>query len=288
MKKYLEYKNEILGLKDVFETVQMAEKIAASHIHFLKDEVENLENYIESIEKILSRIIPFYSKKNHFLTAKRNYGKNAIIIISGNKGLVGGLYHNLINSFLNQNQEYQTIVTIGKKSKKYFQEENIEVKKSFISNSDLPQSREIEEITEYIFSLFAKENLKKVDILYPHFISFSEHQPNIIQFLPFAFDINEISKKNDILANENLGFPIFEPSKGLIFKQLLNKYIKVFFYKIMMEAKLSEFSARVITTEQATTKTKQAVQSLRLAYFKERQRNITQKQIESFVAHQII
>ena len=85
-----------------------------------------------------------------------------------------------------------------------------------------------------------------------------------------------------------MGFPIFEPSKNLIFERLLKKYIKVFFYKTIMEAKLSEFSARVITTEQAANETKEAVRVLKLTYFKERQRNLTQSQIESFVAHQVL
>ncbi len=288
MKKYLEYKNKISGLKDVLETVQITEKIAASHIHFLRNEVENLENYIQLIEKILSRLSVFYNKKNHLLTTERNYGQKAIIVISGSKGLVGGLYHNLISSFLNQNQTYETIITLGKKGTRYLQEEKVDVDKIFTDDSDIPQSQDIEAMTNYVFSLFSKRNFKNIDILYPQFISFSEHQPKIVQFLPFDFDPKEIQEDKDYLDKDNIGFPIFEPSKSLIFEDLLKKYIKVFFYKIIMESKLSEFSARVITTEEAAIKTKEVIKNLKLTYFKERQKNLTQRQIESFVAHQVI
>jgi len=55
-----------------------------------------------------------------------------------------------------------------------------------------------------------------------------------------------------------------------------------------MEAKLSETSARTITTEQAASKTKKSIQKLIIDYLKERRKIMTQKQIESFIVHQMV
>ena len=84
------------------------------------------------------------------------------------------------------------------------------------------------------------------------------------------------------------GLPIFEPSKKEVFKALTQKYIGMFFRKIVMETKLSELSARTVAMEHASAKTDELIKKISLNYLKERRRAITQKQLESFAVHKII
>jgi len=288
MKKYLEYKNEIQGFEDVIETVKTMEKIAASHIHLLKNEVRDLETYIQILEEIISRLLLFYAEENHPLLSPKVSGKNSIVIITGDKGLVGGLYHNSINLFLPKAKNYQSLISVGNKGESYLKEERIMVDKTFPNSSEVPKAEEITAITDYIFSEFERGEIKKVDIIYPQFISLSQSRPKLVQFLPFKFGLNRINPKKGLPAGESLGFPIFEPSRRKIFSRLLKKYIKVFFYEIITEAKLSEFSARTITTEQAAAKTEDLIRKLKVTYVKERRIIMAQKQIESFAIHQTI
>ena len=52
MKSYLVYKNQMQGVKDVSETVKTVEKIAASSVHFLKQEVSNLNGYAAEVDHL--------------------------------------------------------------------------------------------------------------------------------------------------------------------------------------------------------------------------------------------
>ncbi len=325
MKIYLTYKNQIQGFKDVLKTIKTVEKVAASSIHFLEQKVLNLNIYANEIEEILSELSAFYSVKNNPFLQKKTSGKKSIVILTGDKGLVGGLWHKIINSFLEDINKNQSVIVIGEKSKDYLQEENIQIVKSFIlSESSKKQKKklepidelgifkkeEIEYITDYIFNQFKNGTFSQVDILYPKFISLANQQAFLISFLPFnftsnflnntsekdkdiTFHLNKRYQKNDefkLLGNKvtKNGLPIFEPSKRKIFNQLLQKYIKVFFYKIIMETKLSELSARTVAMEHSAKKTKEFIKKSTLYYAKNRRRIVTQRQLESFIAHKIV
>lgn len=270
MKSYITYKNQIQGVEDVSETVKTVEKIAASSVHFLKQEVYNLNAYAAEIERILTRLSLLYQKKEHPLLRKKQAGKKALVILTGDKGLVSGLWHQVVNEFLENVKQYQSVIVIGAKGENYLKEENIQ----FIS-------KQTETATNYIFDEFKKGAFARIDILYPQFVSLAEQTPNFTQFLPFEFRL--IEKRED-----REGLPIFEPSKQKVFDQLLQKYIGIFFYKIIMETKLSELSARTVAMEHASAKTDELIQKLTIDYTKQRRRVVTQRQLESFSAHKVI
>jgi F-type H+-transporting ATPase subunit gamma len=218
--------------------------------------------------------------------------------LTGDKGLVGGLWHGLVNAFLENDKRYGPVIVIGVKGENHLTEENVQILKFFAGISDIPQKEEIEHITDYIFNEFRKGALARVDILYPRFMSLAEQRPLVIPFLPFEFtplkiddhDGRNISKGSELTEDKGrgTGIPIFEPSKRKIFDRLLRKYIGIFFHKIVMETKLSELSARTVAMEHASSKTNEFVQKIIFDYMKERHRAVTQKQLESFVVHKII
>lgn len=280
MKTYLSYKNQLEKIEDVSETVKTVEKIAASSVHFLRQEVLDLNVYAAEVEKMLIQLSLFYQKKHHSLLQGNATGIKALVVITGDRGLVGGLWHRVVGAFLDNAKQYQSVIVIGAKGEYYLQEESAPIIKSFAHFSDIPKKEEIEYVTNYIFDEFKKGAFSRIDILYPQFVSLAEQTPNFIPFLPFEFKLIKEKKSGG-------GLPIFEPSKQKVFGSLLRKYIEIFFYKIIMETKLSEFSSRTAAMEHAVAKTKRLAQKLSLEYMKQRHRIITQRQLENFVAHKI-
>ena len=278
MKTYFTFKNEIEGLKDVADTVKVVEDVAGSSVHMLREEVFNFRNYGGALEKVLIRLSLFYQKNDHPLLQKRNKGKKVLLILTGDKGLVGSLWHNVINGFLEKRSEYQEIIVVGEKGKRYLNEERVPISKIFNDFSNIPTEEEISQVTDYIFSEFNKGEILKVDVLYPHFVSLAEQQASLSPFLPFTFELKTGRQ-------DPLDFPIFEPSTKKIFFDLLQKYIRVFLHEIVFETKLSELSARTVSMESAGEKTKNLIKKTNLSYLKERRRFVTQKQLESFTSH---
>jgi F-type H+-transporting ATPase subunit gamma len=291
MQNQLICKNKIKGFQDVQQTVKTVEKIAASHAHFLKRKVGDLKLYSTEIEKILARLSNSYSATSrHHLLKSNPFGLKAILIISADKGLAGGLYHNLINFFLSKAKEYSKIYVIGAKALRFLRDEGIKADKTEylpLDFSETPSAEEINKIIEYIFKEFKENRLSQVDILYPQFVSLVKQQPRIVNFLPFKFEIRTERDDSVFSNSSNLGLPIFVPSKKIFFNSILQKHIKTFFCQIIMEAKLSEVAARASAMEHAKEVTKKFIHQLKITYFKERRRATTQKQLESFVVHRI-
>lgn len=284
MKAYFKYKSDIAGLGDVSETIKATEKISAAKIHSLKVGVKQLNEYIFELERVLMRVSQFYFDEKNIFLKKGHQKEKAVVLVTSNKGLVGGLYHNLVNFLINDLDKYDFTVVIGKKGVKYLKEDEVALDKTFLNLSEYVKHDEVSEIADYIFNLFESKGLNNVDLIYPEFISLSSQKPKLIEFLPFEF---KTDKEKSEPSSDTLGFPVFEQSKKEVFKYCIKKYISVFFFKIILESKLSELSARMVATEHASEKVKEIIGKLSVSYFKERKKFITKTQIESFVVHKV-
>ncbi len=284
MKTYLKYKRDIQGFGNVATTVKTAQKIAASYIHFLKQEVGAARIYLQNVETALTRLFQFYSNfQSPFL--RHNHGqKRLLVVISGDQGLAGGLFHNLVNYFLTQNKKYDYYLILGRKAKQYLEEEGIKILDKHFILSALPEENEIKIVTNYIFSSFIAGDFGQVDILYPRNINLTTQEPCLKKFLPFNFANFNLENRN----SAPLGFPVFEPGKKQAFTFLFDRYLEIIFAHYLYEARLAEFVARTVAMEHASSKVEEFISQLNLAYFKERRKFLTQKQLESFVPHKIL
>ncbi len=278
MKTFSSYHHQIQGFEDVSATVKVVEKIAASSVHVLKQDVLALNTYVRNLEQTLAELALFYPKATHPFVQAKPEGKRALILFTGDKGLVGGLWHKMINLYLEKKETYQAVFLVGEKGKRYLAEERIEIASPFSVNDRDTEDQKIDRLMQNVFEAFRQGTWSHIDIAYPKFISLVEQEPTILPFLPFSFRPNKTKETA-------IGIPIFEPSRSHLFETLIQKYIDVFFRGLVMEAALSEDAARMIAMEHASQKTDEFVDKFKFAFRKDRRRSITQKQLERFSAH---
>jgi len=73
---------------------------------------------------------------------------------------------------------------------------------------------------------------------------------------------------------------LFEPSAAGVLGSLLPHYLNFKVYQILLEAKASEQSSRMVAMKNATDNAKQLIKDLTLEYNKLRQANITRELLE--------
>ncbi len=291
MKKYLFFKQQLEEFQEIKETIKVVEKAAASYIRVLQRQVEILHDYKNSLELILGRVIQF--KKNrgdHPLLQTRHDGKRVLLLITGNKGIVGKMYHDLVRKAVANKDYYQEVWVLGEKGKTYLQEEGVQPSKQlFFSDGGVPDAKNLEAMGAELIDFFRREKWKSLDILYPYYVSLEDQQPTVVQFLPFDF-----AKMMTDLQNNNLfnlqppeGFPLFEPDAKTVLDILIKQWVNIFFIQVVFEAKLSEFSARTLTAQDVLSRTDEVIKKVHLDFLKERKKSLTQKQLESFNAHKI-
>jgi F-type H+-transporting ATPase subunit gamma len=73
---------------------------------------------------------------------------------------------------------------------------------------------------------------------------------------------------------------LFEPSPNAFLGYLLSHYLNIFIYQVLLNAKASEQSARMVSMKNATDNAEDLINELALEYNKLRQGNITKELLE--------
>jgi F-type H+-transporting ATPase subunit gamma len=73
---------------------------------------------------------------------------------------------------------------------------------------------------------------------------------------------------------------VFEPSPEAVVGYLLSHYLNIFIYQVLLNAKASEQSARMVSMKNATENAESLINDLTLEYNKLRQGNITKELLD--------
>jgi F-type H+-transporting ATPase subunit gamma len=149
---------------------------------------------------------------------------------------------------------------------------------------DVPQFSEARAIAKFATDMFLKGAVDHVDVLFTNFITTISQRPQQYTLLP----VSEIKAVGTEVQGEMVDEKplkgatefIFEPSAAQVFESLLPHYLSFRVYQILLEAKASEHSARMVAMKNATDNAHQLIKDLTLEYNKLRQNNITKELLE--------
>jgi len=122
----------------------------------------------------------------HPLMQSRNVKKRAVILVSTDRGLCGGLNSNLFREVTKLDKDNTTtFITAGRKASQFIARTKRQLAAEF-TYKDTPQFAEARAISKFAQDLFLKGEADAVDILLTNFISTLVQQPKIVPFLPIG------------------------------------------------------------------------------------------------------
>ena len=131
-------------------------------------------------------------------------------------------------------------------------------------------------------NLFLKREVDQVQIVATRFINTLTQEPVVVEFLPIGeikgLKIPGAESEAD-LAADTREF-LFEPNPEAVLAYLFGHYLNIFIYQVMLEAKASEQSARMVAMKNATDNATDLIRDLTLDYNNLRQGNITKELLE--------
>src|SRR6266446_2829860 len=122
----------------------------------------------------------------------------------------------------------------------------------------------------------------KVSVLYTHFINTINQRPVVETLLPISsFDLPKSESAEDATDDVDpmLGY-VFEPSAEAVLDAMLPFYIQHEVFQMILDARASEHSARMVAMKNATDNANQFIKDLTLEYNKMRQAGITTELLE--------
>jgi F-type H+-transporting ATPase subunit gamma len=235
------------------------------------------------MNQVLAEVSHHAGDFSHPLMEVRPETKRAVIVVSTDKGLCGALNSNLMREAARFDKNTTIFVTAGRKAAQFVARTRRQLAAEF-SYKDAPLFSEARAISRFGQDLFLKGEVDRVDVLFTNFISTLNQKPDVRTLLPvgeiraLTADVTGEGGEEKLLkgATEFL----FEPSPAQVLGGLLPHYLNFQVYQILLEAKASEHSARMVAMKNATDNAKQLIKDLTLEYNKLRQANITKELLE--------
>ena len=146
---------------------------------------------------------------------------------------------------------------------------------------DAPSFVDTKALSKFCIEKFLSHEVDKVSVLYTHFINTINQRPVVQTLLPISgFDL---PKGEDVPGSEDvdpmLGY-IFEPNAEVVLDVMLPYYIQFQVFQMILDARASEHSARMVAMKNATDNAKEFIKDLTLEYNKMRQASITTELLE--------
>lgn len=259
--------------------------VASSKLRKSQNAIIAMRPYAEKFGEIMAMAMSDQKSDNVF-SEIRTGGRILIVPLSSNKGLCGVFNANVIRNTINLiHDDYQEyfdnnmidIICIGSKV-----EEALKYKKyPVVAN----QNALLDDVTydnvlpfaEKLIKDFAEKKYDKILFVYNQFKNASTQILVTEQFLPLT--IKNSSDNIQKETNVETDF-IFQPSKEIIFEEMLPRSLKMQVYKIILDSYTSEQGARMISMTQATDNATELIKELNLSYNKARQTTITNEIVE--------
>src|SRR5262249_4413107 len=148
---------------------------------------------------------------------------------------------------------------------------------------DTPRYPEARAIAAAARDLFLKREVDEVRVVATRFVNTLTQQPVAFELLPVGriagLRVPGEEAAEATLAADTTEF-LFEPSAEDILGYLLARYVDIFVYAVLLNAKASEQSARMVSMKSATDNAEAMIDDLTLALNKLRQGHITQELLE--------
>jgi F-type H+-transporting ATPase subunit gamma len=277
-----EIRTKIKSVENTRKITRAMEMVAASKMRKAQERMRAARPYAEKIRQVaahLSRANPEY--KHPFLI-KRDAIKNvAVIIITSDKGLCGGLNTNVLRLVVARMKELEgesksiSICAIGNKGFSFMSRIGAKVKSHMIGLGDIPHVEKLIGAVKVMLDAYNAGEIDAIYISYNGFINTMKQEPRREQLLP-------LSSENLEPADSHTWDYIYEPDAKVVVDELLVRYIESLVYNAVTENQASEQSARMVAMKAASDNAKEVIGELKLIYNKARQAAIT-KEISEIV-----
>jgi F-type H+-transporting ATPase subunit gamma len=218
---------------------------------------------------------------HHPLLEAREVKKRAVILIGADKGLCGALNSNLFRLAAQFDTESTLFITAGKKAAQFIAATRRQLIAEF-AYADTPRLPEARAIAAFARDIFLKGEVDEVQVVATRFINTLTQEPVSLEFLPVGkitgLKVPGINIDEDIAADTKEY--LFEPNPEHVLSYLLSHYLNIYIYQVLLNAKASEQSARMVSMKNATDNADTLISDLTLEYNKLRQGNITKELLE--------
>ena len=267
-------------IKSVTSTAQITramQMVAASRMGRAQEAALTTRPFAQLLYRIQRHATTHAGDFTHPLLEMRPVRKRAVILFGTDKGLCGALNSNLFRLAAQFDPATTQFIAAGTRAAQFIAATHGQLVAEF-TFSDSPRFDEARPIAALARDLFVKREVDQVQVVATRFINTMTQEPGVFEFLPIG-DIKQLDMPGADVAPDVTEF-LFEFSAADVLGYLFGHYLNIYVYRVMLEAKASEHSARMVAMKNATDNATGLIRDLTLGYNHLRQGNITKEMLE--------
>jgi F-type H+-transporting ATPase subunit gamma len=269
-------RRRIKSIQNTAKITKAMEMIAASKMRQAQNRVLAGRPYAEKMREVVAHlsIQSQPGEELHPLLQKRDVKRIAVVHVTADRGLCGGLNANvnrLSANFIDEQSVPVTAVAVGKKGITFMSRYCEEILAEFTQIGDRPSLLDTLPISRVVIDEYINGSIDRVYLAYNKFITTVNQLPVMQELLPIEPPTAESAEAVEY---------IYEPSAVGVLEHLLPRYVEMQVYHAILESIASEQSARMVAMRNATDNANDMIQELTLVLNKARQEQITKELLD--------
>lgn len=273
-----EIKGKIISTQKTSHITGAMQMVSAAKLTKSEQVAKDFQVYASKIRQITTDLLKselVNGSKNPMLAA-RPVKKTGYIVITSDKGLVGGYNSKILKAMMDLIEEYHqdgnyAIIAIGGIGADFFKARGMNVVFELRGLEDQPSFEQVGNIIAKSVEMYKNELFDELYVCYNHHVNSLTSQVRVQQMLPIAeLDADEA-------AEEGVSGFELEPNREMILEQLLPQYTESLIYGAIVDAKTAEHAAGMTAMQTATDNAKNVINDLTIQYNRARQAAITQE-----------
>ncbi|WP_126428847.1 ATP synthase F1 subunit gamma [Brevibacillus marinus] len=269
-----EIRRRIKSVKNTRQITKAMKMVAASKLRRAQESATASKPYAQKMQEVIASIASGTTSVNHPMLQSRPVKKTGYIVITSDRGLAGGYNANIIRKVTqtlkekHQSPDEYAIFVIGRKGRDFFKKRNYPLLGEIVGMRENATFADVKPIAAAAVKMYADEQIDELYICYNEFHSAISQTPVLKRLLPL--------QQLESAPERNLNYE-YEPSAEEVLSVLLPRYAETLVYSALLEARASEYGARMTAMGNATDNATEMIAKYTLFYNRARQAAITQE-----------
>ncbi|AKC83630.1 ATP synthase subunit gamma [Verrucomicrobia bacterium IMCC26134] len=275
-------RRRIKSVKNTRQITKAMELVAASKMKKAQQAALAGRAYAQLMAKMLARLAPRLSEVQHPFLVQREIKTRGILLVTTDKGLCGPLNANLFK-LVAEIKTPAKYYAIGRKGGQFLARN----KRNLVADfhvSDKLAFNEVKVVVELMVKAYIAGEIDSIEVIYPRFKNTLVQESQVRPVLPLAslaeFLASAQTDGGSPAATVDDRDMLFEPGAAEVLEALIPFYVNRHVYQLVLSARASEHSARMVAMKTAKDNATKLLGDLTLEYNKARQAAITAEILE--------
>jgi F-type H+-transporting ATPase subunit gamma len=269
-------RRRIKSVKNTAQITKAMQMVAAAKMRKAQQAALAGHPYSEVLNRVLVSLRDNVSQGAHPMLEQRPVKKSLVLLVTSDKGLCGALNTNILREAALLDQASTLFVASGKKGASFLARTGRSMIADF-TLPDAPSFLQTKSISKFCLEKFLSGEVDSVSVLYPKFINTLMQKPVLEPLLPISG--SAAAGTSPVEGGQEAQY-LFEPDADQVLDTVLPYYFHFTVFQMILDARASEQSARMVAMKSATDNAKSLVKDLTLEYNKARQASITTELLE--------